>query len=121
MDTIHRLAAILHRSEHDRLAGSFLEIVLQMLDDLEKKETECFQQFFDCVEQELIFSERSVQDAIIIELLEELKNQATWRDVDYAIFEDWLGPETHVAWRWLEKKWQGKRSLADSTRTSPKS
>ena len=93
---------------------SFDQIVLILIDHAQKQETGWFQEFFDCVEQELIFGNRKEQDALIIELLEGLKNQASLRDIDYAIFENWLGPETHVAWRWLEKKWQGKTSLADS-------
>jgi hypothetical protein len=93
---------------------TFEQIIFVLLDGVQKGETSRFQDFFDCVEQELIFGSRETQDVLIINLLEGLKNQASLRDIDYAIFENWLGPETHVAWRWLEKKWQGKTSLADS-------
>lgn len=93
---------------------TFDQIVLLLIDHVQEKETAWFQEFFDCVEQELIFGNRQQQEALIVELLEGLKNQSSLRDIDYAIFETWLGPETHVAWRWLEKKWQGKTSLADS-------
>jgi hypothetical protein len=95
-------------------ATTFEQIIYALLDGVQKAETAPFQDFFDCVEQELIFGTRETQDALIINLLEGLKNQASLLDIDYAIFENWLGPETHVAWRWLEKKWQGKTSLADS-------
>ena len=95
-------------------ATTFEQIILALLDDVQKAETARFQDFFDCVEQELIFGSRETQDLLILNLLEGLKNQASLLDIDYAIFENWLGPETHVAWRWLEKKWKGKTSLADS-------
>jgi hypothetical protein len=102
----------------DKMASShamtFEQIILELLQGVQDGETDRFQDFFDCVEQELIYGSRETQDALIVHLLEGLKNQASLRDIDYAIFENWLGPETHVAWRWLEKKWQGKTSLADS-------
>ncbi len=111
MEIVTKLSAILLKTG---TASSFEEIVLYLLDRVQRNETEFFQEFFDSVEHELIFGDRIQQESIIIDLLEALKNHASLRDVDYAIFENWLGPETHVAWRWLEKKWQGKTSLADS-------
>ena len=112
MGILEKLGAKIRPSHRGTM--TFEQIVLLLLDNAEKQETGWFREFFDCVEQELIFGNRQDQDALIIELLEGLKNQASLRDIDYAIFETWLGPETHVAWRWLEKKWQGKTSLADS-------
>lgn len=95
-------------------ALTFEQIVARLLSGLGEAKTDWFQEFFECVEHELIYGNRAVQDALIVDLLEALKNQASLRDIDYAIFENWLGPETHIAWRWLEKKWRGKTSLADS-------
>jgi hypothetical protein len=98
----------------DPPVNSMEEIALSLLDRVEKKETDSFQEFFDCVEQEFIFGDEKTQNLILIGLLESLKNHASMRDVDYAIFENWLGPETHIGWRWLEKRWKGKTSLADT-------
>ena len=89
------------------------DIVLYLVDCARKGRTEEFDAFFALVEDKIIFSEPEVRERLIIELLEELKNQASVSDLDYVVFENWLGPETHLAWRWLEKKWQGKKSLAD--------
>jgi hypothetical protein len=114
MSLLNKLCASIPSSKIDALPCSFEELVLILLEHAQKQETSWLQQFFECVEQELIFADREDQNVLIIELLEGLKNQASLRDIDYVIFENWLGPETHVAWRWLEKKWQGKTSLADS-------
>ena len=117
METLQKLAVILQTPVSEpQTATSFEELVVRILDMVERQETQRFQEFFDCVEHELIYSKREIQDRIIIDLLEGLKNQSIWRDIDYVIFENWLGPETHVAWRWLEKKWQGKTSLAGATK-----
>jgi len=93
-------------------ATAFHEIVLYLLDCVEKNDTGEFEAFFAFLEECIIFTEPEQRDQLIVELLEGLKNESSMRDLDYIIFENWLGPETHVAWRWLEKKWQGKKSLA---------
>ncbi|MCI0416911.1 hypothetical protein L0222_29430 [bacterium] len=94
--------------------NSLEDIVLFLIEQVQRKETDSFETFFQYVEQQLIFANREVADRLIVELLEALKNQSSLRDMDYAIFENWIGPETHVAWRWLEKKWKGKTSLRDT-------
>lgn len=81
--------------------------------------TSGFDRIFDTVEQGIIWGAPEIRELIITGFLESLKNISAWQDLDYVIFESWLGPETHVAWRWLEKKWQGK-SLADTLRRSKK-
>ena len=95
-------------------ADSFEDIVLYLIEKVHRKETDSFENFFQYVEEQLIFGGRELADRLIVELLEALKNQSSLRDIDYAIFENWIGPETHVAWRWLEKKWKGKNSLRDT-------
>src|SRR5262245_14604 len=94
-------------------ASTMRDIVLYLIDCVQQNRTESFEAFFSFVEEQIIYSEPEDRDVLIIELLEDLKNQASLRDLDYVVFENWLGPETHIAWRWLEKKWQGKKSLAD--------
>jgi hypothetical protein len=80
------------------------------------KQTEKFEELFSVVERGVIEGSPEVQRLLIVDLLENLKNFSSWEDLDYEIFEPWLGPETHIAWRWLEKKWLGKGSLADAVR-----
>ncbi len=96
---------------HD--AKTLQDIVLYLVENVRRDEVSGVEGFFEEVERQIIFADRSTQDRVIVELLEGLKNQSCLEDVDYIVFENWLLPETHVAWRWLEKKWQGKRSLAD--------
>ena len=93
-------------------ATTFHEIVLYLLSCVEENRTTEFDDFFAFLEDRIIFTEPEVRNQLIVDLLEDLKNQCSLRDIDYAVFENWLGPETHIAWRWLEKKWQGKKSLA---------
>lgn len=111
MENVARLSSILGCTIP---SNTYQEIVSSLLEKVQNQETGNFQHFFDAVEHDLIFGTRELQDTMIVELLEELKNQASLRDIDYAIFENWLGPETHTAWRWLEKRWQGKTSLRDT-------
>lgn len=86
-----------------------------MVESAKAGETEPFAAIFEIVEHYIIFEGEEVKNLLIVGLLENLKNLSSWQDLDYAIFEQWLGPETHVAWRWLEKKWQGKQSLASAS------
>jgi hypothetical protein len=93
-------------------ADNFHEIVLYLVECAQTNKTTEFESFFAFLEDRIIFSEPEQRNQLIVELLEGLKNESSIRDMDYIIFENWLGPETHLAWRWLEKKWQGKKSLA---------
>src|SRR5918996_4141204 len=111
MDIVQELCARLPGLEN---ANTLDDIVLFLIEKVQRKETASFEAFFQYVEEQLIFAERDVSDRLVVELLEALKNQSSLRDIDYAIFENWIGPETHVAWRWLEKKWKGKTSLRDT-------
>ena len=111
MDLVQELRVRLPGLEN---ANSLGDIVLFLIEKVQRKETDSFEGFFQYVEQQLIFADREVSERLVVELLEGLKNQSSLRDIDYAIFENWIGPETHVAWRWLEKKWKGKTSLRDT-------
>jgi hypothetical protein len=94
-------------------ASTMHDIVVYLIECVQQGRTESFEAFFAFVEDRIIFSDPEIRDRFIVDFLEDLKNQAAICDLDYVVFENWLGPETHIAWRWLEKKWQGKRSLAD--------
>lgn len=89
---------------HDLVAG------------IRNQQTSGFDNVFAKVEHHMIWNSPEIRQWLIVNFLETLKNVATWSDLDYEVFEQWLGPETHVAWRWLEKRWQGNRSLADAAR-----
>lgn len=86
---------------------------------VKSEKTSCFEKVFEIVEQSIIWGTQDTRDLIIIGFLESLKNISAVQDLDYEVFESWLGPETHVAWRWLEKKWKGK-SMADTLRERDK-
>jgi hypothetical protein len=83
---------------------------------IRNQEISGFDNVFAKVEHHLIWNSAEIRQWLIVNFLETLKNVAIWADVDYEVFEQWLGPETYVAWRWLEKRWRGNRSLADAAR-----
>ena len=83
---------------------------------IRNQQTAGFDNLFAKVEHHMIWNSPEIRQWLIVNFLETLKNIATWSDVDYEVFEQWLGPETYVAWRWLEKRWRGNRSLADAVR-----
>ncbi|HJZ12328.1 MAG TPA: hypothetical protein VJ521_09265 [Acidobacteriota bacterium] len=93
-------------------------LVERLIECLRAHQTGSFSRFFEHVEHHLIYGDADVRNYLLIHLLEQLKNVAASQNLDYAAFEEWLHPETMVAWRWLEKRWQGKGSLADQVRAS---
>ena len=94
----------------------FDALVHSLLAGIRNQQTTGFDSVFAKVEHHMIWNSPEIRQWLIINFLEALKNVATWSDVDYEVFEQWLGPETYVAWRWLEKRWRGNRSLADAVR-----
>jgi hypothetical protein len=125
-ELIHRLLSIFPDYDFSRAkeATSEQEIlapfVLYLVESAKNNQTEGFSAFFDQVEAQIIYGSDEVRHMLIVGLLENLKNSASVQNLDYAIFEPWLGAETFVAWRWLEKRWQGSASLADSARFGKK-
>lgn len=101
----------------DLLPEQLLETLANTLvERFRNQKTIGFDRVFSRVEYHMIWNSSEVRQWLIVNFLETLKNIATWSDVDYEVFEEWLGPETYVAWRWLEKRWRGSRSLADAVR-----
>jgi hypothetical protein len=88
----------------------------ELVAGIRNQKTSAFDNVFAKVEHHMIWNSAEIRHWLIVNFLETLKNVATWSDLDYEVFEQWLGPETHVAWRWLEKRWRGNRSLADAVR-----
>jgi hypothetical protein len=106
------------RTKSDQeILGPFVSYLVECV---KHKQTERFGVFFDLVEDQIIYGNDEIRRMLIVGLLENLKNTASIENLDYAMFESWLGAETFVAWRWLEKKWQGSASLADSVRSGKK-
>jgi hypothetical protein len=92
---------------HAALAGAVVNSYLQ-------GNVSNFPAVFETIEKQVIYGDEEEQRLVIVEFLENIKNYSVLNDLDYAVFEEWIGPETHQAWRWLEKHWQGKRSLASA-------
>ena len=82
----------------------------------EMKQTGSFEKISDPMEQCIIFGNDEEREIVIVKVLEQIKNLCAIKNVDSGGFEHWLGPETYRAWRWLEKRWGGKASLADEAR-----
>ena len=95
---------------------AFLAVAL--VDRYRSGDVSSFPAVFETVEQYLIFGSDDEQSLVIVGFLENIKNRSVMTDLDYAVFEEWIGPETFQAWRWLEKHWQGKRSLASAAEGS---
>lgn len=87
-----------------------------LIENVQKGETGSWEEVFSVIEFCIIEGSPETRDLLVVGLLENLKNFASWQDIDYSVFEPWLKPETHIAWRWLEKKWKGSDSLADAVR-----
>jgi hypothetical protein len=94
----------------------FNELAHALVAGIRNQQTAGFDNLFAKVEHHMIWNSPEIRQWLIVNFLETLKNVSTWSDLDYEVFEQWLGPETHVAWRWLEKRWRGNRSLADAVR-----
>jgi hypothetical protein len=119
----HELSgALFDTAEIENLAPEeILEAVARRLvERYQARSFEGFETVFSRVEERIIWSTPDLRQWIIVNFLEVLKNVSTWSDLDYVVFEQWLGPESHVAWRWLEKRWQGSQSLADTLKYGSK-
>jgi hypothetical protein len=114
--------ALFNTSELEGLVPEeILEAVAQrVVERFQSQEVEGFDLVFSRVEDRIIWSSPELRQWLIVNFLEVLKNVSTWSDLDYQVFEQWLGPESHVAWRWLEKRWKGKQSLADTLKYGKK-
>lgn len=99
-------------SASEAMAG----LASHLIECARNNQTERFPKFFEQVEFHIIYGSEDVRKMLLLGLLEDLKNFASVQNLDYSVFEPWLGPETYIAWRWLEKRWQGSASLADSVR-----
>lgn len=120
LEVLQILLAIFPDSEIDPAQADPIETITKLsfylIECAKTNQTESFPKFFELVEFHIIYGNEDVRKMLLLGLLENLKNFASLQNLDYSVFEPWLGPETHIAWRWLEKRWQGRASLADALR-----
>jgi hypothetical protein len=68
---------------------------------------------FALAERLLSTGDESVQEAVVVGILETIQNVASHRPFGAAAFEPFLGPRSAEAWAELNRLWQGKETLMD--------
>ncbi len=86
----------------------------------ERSQTESFMRAFQLVERLIVEGDDDTQGVMIVGLLENLQNIASWESFGSAVFEPYLGTRSLAAWRKLRSVWEGKNSLADVIRAQAK-
>ena len=79
-------------------------------------QTGFFPRVFQLVEEGITEGDEETRNLMVVGLLEGLQNIASWESFGYGVFEQWLGPKSQMAWRQLEKLWEGKSSLMEVIR-----
>jgi hypothetical protein len=87
-----------------------------IVDCYEKQDTEPIVAAFKLIEELFVLGDEEVRAAAAIGFLEDVRNVASWRPFGCAVFTQWFGPKSQLAWRQIEEIWRGKRSLADVVR-----
>ncbi len=87
-----------------------------LVDCVKRVQTDFFPRVFQLVEQYITGGDEETRNLMVVGLLEGLQNVASWESFGYGVFEQWLEPQSRVAWRQLEKVWEGKSSLMDVIR-----
>lgn len=72
--------------------------------------TDGFDEFFNRVEEILIYGDNYTQELIVIGLLEGIQNVCGGEVNYYTGFNEWLKPESKKAWQNLIQFWERKRS-----------
>jgi hypothetical protein len=62
---------------------------------------------FDFIERLLREGDEDVRGITTVGILEVLQIRATHHSYGSAAFVPFLGPESQLAWRWIEKVWEG--------------
>ncbi len=76
-----------------------------LVEEAKAGRTTCFAQVFTLMERLLVEGSEDVQYWVTVGCLEDLQNIASNRDIDYKIFEPWLGERTKTEWRGLIDYW----------------
>jgi len=87
-----------------------------IVDSYQAKQTNWFPEVFGRIETFISEGDEEVRGLMIVGLLENIQNQASWTDEGFRAFERWLGPKSLKAWHELEALWEGKSSLLDVVR-----
>jgi hypothetical protein len=103
----------------DEERGSYNDISViahYLVERVTEDQTDFFPKVFQLIEQYLVEGGEEIRNLMVVGLLEGLQNVGSWESVGYRVFEKWLGPESQLAWRYLEKLWEGKSSVMDVLR-----
>jgi len=104
----------------DEDAGAYNDIAVFAhfaVDSFASGKTDCLPALFGAIESVLSDGEEEARQLAIVGFLEGVQNIASHRPFGYDAFVPWLGVNSIVAWRSLEKLWEGKASLMDVVRS----
>jgi hypothetical protein len=100
--------------------GSYIDIaefVHFVVEDLfETGQMDEVRKIFAKLENFLITGDEETKGFVVVGFLETLQNVASWKPYGNRAFEQFLGPNSQLAWNDLKILWQGKSSLADVIR-----
>jgi hypothetical protein len=101
-------------------AGSYIdmaEFVHYVVEDVyEKGALSEVQRVFDWMDQALSKGDQEARNLISLGFFETLQCVASWGSYGRDAFEQFLGPNSRIAWEELKILWRGKSSLADVIR-----
>lgn len=106
----------LWQGEEAGLYNDLAEFATFIVDSYARQEIEQIVAAFVAVEELLVDGDEEVQTAAAIGFLEDIQNIGSNRPFGAAVFVQWLGPKSKVAWAEIEEMWQGKSSLMDVLR-----
>jgi hypothetical protein len=102
------------KGEHETVPYLGVSVFARHIVNLyEAGKTESFPAMFRLIERLIVEGDEEVRSLIIIGLLEDMQNIASWKDSGYGVFTRWLEAHSLAAWTELEKVWSGKNSLAE--------
>lgn len=103
----------------DEQRGLYLDVgafAQYLVDAYMNGNVECFSAAFAVIEQLIVDGTDDVQGLAIVGILEGIQNIASHQPFGHVVFTPWLGPHSRAAWLELVDFWEGKQSLADTTR-----
>jgi hypothetical protein len=72
--------------------------------------------FFAALERLIVEGNEEVVGLATVGLIEDVQNISSHQSFGYAVFEQWLQPESHREWLRIEAAWRGVGSLAEMIR-----
>jgi hypothetical protein len=101
-------------------AGNYNDIAVFAhfaVDSFASGETDGLPALFGAIECVLTDGDERARQLASVGFLESVQNITSHRSFGYAAFVPWLGTNSIIAWRSLEKLWEGKASLMDVVRS----